>query len=273
MYIGSDHYGTNSQTVGVVQGFRELELFPLGSFPFVYYFEITVISSGNSGFIGIGLAPEGYKQAEPGWKSRSYGYHGDDGRIYNNSGWGTHWNDTWGTKEIQYTKNGILLGTAFKNVHVDHFKATVGLHSGREEMEINFGAKPFQFDLVHHIQMELQKYTENKLYSQYAVKLGMTNNNMETEGAEEDEPLGLLMKRLQEYDPERDDTDEEFANELRHLVRALGAGRETINTEGMPVPELRMLVRILMMFQVANRHGEEEGEVVVDMDSEPESNQ
>ncbi|KUL91027.1 hypothetical protein ZTR_01003 [Talaromyces verruculosus] len=50
-----------------------------------FYFEIKVISLGNGGCIAIGLAKEGFPSSVPGWDGMSWGYHGDDGRIYHDS--------------------------------------------------------------------------------------------------------------------------------------------------------------------------------------------
>ena len=48
-----------------------------------YYFEITIVSGGNSSFIGIGLsASNSDLNCLPGWKPNTYGYHGDDGRLF-----------------------------------------------------------------------------------------------------------------------------------------------------------------------------------------------
>jgi hypothetical protein len=45
-----------------------------------------------------------------------------------------------------HSKNGKSLGVAFRGVKLPLF-ATVGLHSSLEEVELNFGARPFAFDV------------------------------------------------------------------------------------------------------------------------------
>ena len=43
--------------------------------------------------------------------------------------------------------NGVKLKVAFRNVKASALFPTVGLHSRGEAVEVNFGAKPFRFDL------------------------------------------------------------------------------------------------------------------------------
>ena len=51
----------------------------------MYYFEIKIVDSGEDGFIGIGLSSANSDlNCLPGWRSRSYGYHGDDGKKFEN---------------------------------------------------------------------------------------------------------------------------------------------------------------------------------------------
>jgi hypothetical protein len=44
------------------------------------YFELTLIRTSQE--IGIGLAPIGYVNSMTGWRDRSIGYHGDDGKVF-----------------------------------------------------------------------------------------------------------------------------------------------------------------------------------------------
>ena len=45
------------------------------------------------------------------------------------------------------TLDSCFLGPAFKDVEVKEFYATIGLHSLNECVTLNFGSKPFKFDL------------------------------------------------------------------------------------------------------------------------------
>ncbi|KFZ19923.1 hypothetical protein V502_03426, partial [Pseudogymnoascus sp. VKM F-4520 (FW-2644)] len=91
-----------------------------------FYFEITILDSGDTGFIGLGLC-SGFTSldAMPGWNPSSWGYHGDDGNIFDTSGTGKPYGGIFGTgdvvgccltcdNEISFTKNGISLGNAMK---------------------------------------------------------------------------------------------------------------------------------------------------------------
>lgn len=55
----------------------------------IYYFEVMIISKGHSGYIGIGLSGGLVSLNRlPGWEKTSWGYHGDDGRVFECSGTG-----------------------------------------------------------------------------------------------------------------------------------------------------------------------------------------
>ena len=72
--------------------------------------------------IGLGLC-SGFTSLEamPGWEPSSWGYHGDDGKLYSGPGQGTTYGDEFGTgdvvgchitvdKGVIFTKNGTSLG-------------------------------------------------------------------------------------------------------------------------------------------------------------------
>ncbi|CAK5106390.1 unnamed protein product [Meloidogyne enterolobii] len=85
----------------------------------VYYFEITVVSKGQDGFMGIGLSEKNVSLNRlPGWDPISYGYHGDDGNFFSSSGKGVEYGPTFTTgdvigcglnfvtRQLFFTKNG-----------------------------------------------------------------------------------------------------------------------------------------------------------------------
>lgn len=130
----------------------------------VYYFEVEILNKGRDGYIGIGLAVKDVKLDRlPGWEPRSYGYHGDDGHVFNGRGTGRPYGPVYTTgdwigviydrieKTITFTKKGFQLGAAFQNVPEDLlFYPTVGFRTPDEEIIVNFGddleRRPFKGD-------------------------------------------------------------------------------------------------------------------------------
>ncbi|KAF5954799.1 hypothetical protein HYC85_007655 [Camellia sinensis] len=140
--------------VGVVQANRPAPVKRL-----VYYFEIYVKNAGAKGQTAIGFTTEGFKmRRQPGWEANSYGYHGDDGFLYRGQGKGESFGPTFTTgdtvgsginyasQEFFFTKNGEVVGTVSNDVKGPLFP-TIAVHSQYEEVHVNFGNEPFQFNL------------------------------------------------------------------------------------------------------------------------------
>ncbi|CAI5984697.1 unnamed protein product [Closterium sp. NIES-64] len=156
--------GTHNNDVGAIQANRAAP-----SQRAIYYFEIVVKDRGTRGCVAVGFADASFKTCrQPGWEASSYGYHGDNGKVYHNSGRGEAYgpefttNDVvgaginYGTHEIFFTKNGKSLGPAFRDVKGELFP-TIGLHSPNERVEVNFGQKPFLFDVQGMVMDERTK--------------------------------------------------------------------------------------------------------------------
>ncbi|CAM6015978.1 unnamed protein product [Sphagnum balticum] len=126
-----------------------------------YYFEITIKDCGLDGRIGIGFTDEDFRNdRQPGWESNSYGYHGDDGGLFQGTSKGfpfafgpkfsTH--DIVGAgidhlkQEIFFTKNGELVGHCIPNEVRDTLYPTIGLHSQGAKVEVNFRQQEFKYD-------------------------------------------------------------------------------------------------------------------------------
>lgn len=126
----------------------------------VYYFEIKVLNKGRDGYIGVGFSASGVNLNRlPGWEKNSYGYHADDGCVFNSSGTGQQYGSTFTTgdvvgcgfnlvdRSIFFTKNGVTIGTAVSDIAPNLvLYPTVGLQSQGELVEANFGESPFMFD-------------------------------------------------------------------------------------------------------------------------------
>ncbi|KAJ8431463.1 hypothetical protein Cgig2_014956 [Carnegiea gigantea] len=92
------------------------------------------------------------------WEQNSYGYHGDDGLLYRGQGKGEPFGPTFTTgdivggginyasQEVFFTKNGVVVGTVYKDVKGPLFP-TIAVHSQNEEVTVNFGKEPFLFDI------------------------------------------------------------------------------------------------------------------------------
>ena len=89
----------------------------------IYYYEVTILSRGKDGLIGIGFST---KRAAlnrlPGWEAESWAYHGDDGYAFactaSGKAYGPRFNSNdvvgcginFRTGEAFFTRNGVYLG-------------------------------------------------------------------------------------------------------------------------------------------------------------------
>lgn len=148
-------YYINGRDAGAIQANR-----PAPCHPLFYYFEMTVKDGGQKGMIGIGFTDKQYfkHSSQPGWKPNSYGYHGDDGKLYCAQIFGKRYGPRFTTgdvvgaginyakDEIFFTKNGTLLPSVHKDVKVLLYP-TIGLQSPDEKVEVNFGQQKFTFNV------------------------------------------------------------------------------------------------------------------------------
>ncbi|XP_061362836.1 ran-binding protein M homolog isoform X2 [Gastrolobium bilobum] len=135
----------------------------------IYYFEIYVKDAGVKGQIAIGFTSDTFKmRRQPGWEANSCGYHGDDGYLYRGHGKGEHFGPkytsgdvvgagiNYAAHEFFFTKNGQVVGTIYKDMKGPLFP-TIAVHSQNEEVHVNFGQKPFTFDLKEFEAQERMK--------------------------------------------------------------------------------------------------------------------
>ncbi|BGP33961.1 hypothetical protein JCM10296v2_005770 [Rhodotorula toruloides] len=152
----------------------------------IYYYEVTILDKGVSGYIGIGLSHRTVSLSRlPGWEDKSYGYHADDGRAFCSQGTGEPFGPTFTTGDVIgcgvdwtgagppvtdkersglrgaaakeaaanggggrafFTKNGEFIGYAFCNLQGKLYP-TVGLRTPNEAVRVDFGNEPFRFDI------------------------------------------------------------------------------------------------------------------------------
>ncbi|KAF1914301.1 CTLH/CRA C-terminal to lish motif domain-containing protein [Ampelomyces quisqualis] len=128
----------------------------------IYYYETTVISKGRDGrMIGVGFSgPKVALSRIPGWEPDSFAYHGDDGQVFSNTTSGKPYGPKFTTLDVIgcginfrtntafFTKNGQMLGTAFRDLKTDvPYYPTVGMKKPGETLSANFGQEPFAFDI------------------------------------------------------------------------------------------------------------------------------
>lgn len=93
----------------------------------LYYFEVTVMSRGKEGEIGVGLSGRTTPLSRlPGWEPDSWAYHGDDGYVFVCTPQGKHYGPKYATQDVVgcginfrtgsifFTKNGVFLGKSQK---------------------------------------------------------------------------------------------------------------------------------------------------------------
>ncbi|OUM63879.1 hypothetical protein PIROE2DRAFT_43076 [Piromyces sp. E2] len=156
----------------------------------LFYFEVTIINKGRNGYIGIGFCTASVDLRKlPGWENNSWGYHGDDGHSFCFSGTGKAYGPTFTTKDtigccinfmdmtVFYTKNGVNLGIAFRDIKNDSlYYPAIGLRTPGEVVEANFGQKKFKFDIENYysdiINNNKSSVGLNELVLQYLVHHG-----------------------------------------------------------------------------------------------------
>ncbi|CAG8675979.1 14930_t:CDS:2, partial [Acaulospora morrowiae] len=147
-----------------------------------YYFTI-------DRYIGIGFG-ESYVSVNglPGWDYKSFGYHGDDGKRFNSSGSGDPYGPLFTTGDTIgvglnffegtsfYTKNGVHLGTAFRNVEGNLYPM-IGMRSRGEIIEANFGQRSFKFDIDSYAQFIFKEVRKNEVLRKWMDRIFGDNDD------------------------------------------------------------------------------------------------
>ncbi|KAL4784520.1 hypothetical protein BJX76DRAFT_347759 [Aspergillus varians] len=136
----------------------------------IYYFEITIHSKPKDGMIGIGFSNnKASVERLPGWEQESWAYHGDDGKSFfgENQGQGRQYGPTFGVNDTVgcgvnfstgcafFTKNGVFLGNAFKELRNLKVYPSVGVKKNPPvHLSANFGQQPFMYDIDGMVKKE-----------------------------------------------------------------------------------------------------------------------
>ncbi|KAL5334836.1 hypothetical protein BJX70DRAFT_391080 [Aspergillus crustosus] len=136
----------------------------------IYYFEITIHSKPKEGMIGIGFSSsKASVERLPGWEQESWAYHGDDGKAFfgESQGQGRQYGPTFGVADTVgcgvnfstgcafFTKNGVFLGNAFRELRNFKVYPSVGMKKQPPvHLSVNFGQQPFMFDIDGMVKKE-----------------------------------------------------------------------------------------------------------------------
>ncbi len=141
----------------------------------VFYYEIEVKNAGLRRSITMGFTSKTTKLDKTmNWFEGLFGYRSKDGFKLRDGPKGESYGPTFTSTdivgagvdfqlmEIFFTKNGKHVGFAFQNVP-GFLYPTIGLHSPGEHVSVNFGQKPFLFDIQKYVvfEREAQEFQSN----------------------------------------------------------------------------------------------------------------
>lgn len=139
----------------------------------LYYYEVTIASKGKDGMIGIGFSgPKFSLEKLPGWEPDSWGWHGDDGNTFCCGITPKKYGPTYTTGDVVgcginfmtgcafFTKNGVLQGTAFRDLKDVNVYPCIGMKRPQAQMTANFGQRPFVFDIDEMMRLERDTISE-----------------------------------------------------------------------------------------------------------------
>jgi hypothetical protein len=150
------------------------------------YMELTLIKTAQE--VAIGLAPKKYSDAMTGWRNNSIGYHGDDGKVFNDQlrSEEAHFLDTFddgdtvglyydmNTGIITFTKNGRILenesGLVFKRKDCEVYLCVTA--SLGDVFSINFGINETDqpllwsqfYDMISNMRKNIYNCMKRRIY-------------------------------------------------------------------------------------------------------------
>lgn len=138
----------------------------------IFYYEVTIIQKHKDCVVAIGFsAAKVSLERLPGWEAESWGYHGDEGKVFAGAQNGQPYKSGFGTGDIIgcgvdfnkghafFTKNGLDLGVACSDLDLSTpLFPCIGMkkHSG-VFIKANFGASPFSYDIVNRMNQEMDQ--------------------------------------------------------------------------------------------------------------------
>ncbi|KAF1985679.1 SPRY-domain-containing protein [Aulographum hederae CBS 113979] len=207
----------------------------------LYYYEVEVVSKAKEGMVGIGFI--GQKVALnrlPGWEPDSWGYHGDDGCVFQQSASGKTYGAKFSNLDVIgcginfrtgiafFTKNGVHQGYAFNNIKGDRLYPAVGVKKPGEHLKANFGHRPFVYDIDSLMEKEREI---------------VQADIMKTSVAKLNPPLdetALIHQLIAQYLSHDGyvETARAFAEEVRAESRALASGVDAEARDLEPVEDI-----------------------------------
>lgn len=132
---------------------------PISASCSIYYYEVAIISAGNRTQIYVGLTDKSYEMGKPpGTVKHSFALR-LDGKLFKESSQGETYCQAFATgdvagcgfdfeaSEIFFTRNGSVIGKPIRNVQNKEYFAIVAMSSPKEAININFGQRPFLYDI------------------------------------------------------------------------------------------------------------------------------
>ncbi|RVX72661.1 hypothetical protein B0A52_04059 [Exophiala mesophila] len=143
--------------------------FPMSPACGIYYFEVLLSYKSKDCAVAVGFSTaEASLERLPGWESSSWGYHGDDGKMFFGEQSGRTYGPTFGHNDVVgcginfntgqafFTLNGQDLGICFRDLKKDvRYYPTVGMkkNSG-SSVTANFGRQRHVFDIDERMDTE-----------------------------------------------------------------------------------------------------------------------
>ncbi|EXJ87529.1 hypothetical protein A1O3_04489 [Capronia epimyces CBS 606.96] len=221
----------------------------------IYYFEVEIKNKNKDTAIAIGFSTaEASLERLPGWETHSWGYHGDDGKMFFGEHSGRNYGPTFGTGDVIgcginfnagyafFTRNGQDLGICFRELKkVLRPFPIVGMkkHTGAW-VSANFGERPFVFDIDEKMLLEQTQVSrdiiksrvsplrlqrdENTLVQELVAQFLAHDGYVETAKAfaedlrTEKESLTNTLPATTPVSPERDDSDAVYRQRIRRAI-------------------------------------------------------